>query len=296
MPLIRNYAKYIPIVQSSGMGKSKTVDKVATERILFPMCLRDDIGGAYHVLLIVDGNSITFAPAHPPTDVVVRDYFNCAPSTNDERRCKRYIRSFLSSLFTLALDQFEKLLPPDKKVPYAYMAKTIHKLFADPLQRYDFYKNVVAIASNGRPYIDVSVSFEKLMNKLKQRCSNWLPSESCPILISIDEVQTLYTHRVVDNVEYSLFAALKSVMNELIMHPFVIISLSTAIHDSSLTPWRPKEIPPSMHAGSRERILPAPLTELPFDVFVDSEPLAPGQAILTSVGSLEFTAKFGRPL
>jgi|SRR5882762_8936566 hypothetical protein len=42
-----NYAKIMPIAQSSGTGKSKTVDKVAMERILFPLCLREDIGKSY---------------------------------------------------------------------------------------------------------------------------------------------------------------------------------------------------------------------------------------------------------
>jgi hypothetical protein len=44
LPIEESYAKIIPIAQSSGMGKSKTVDRVATERILFPICLREDIG------------------------------------------------------------------------------------------------------------------------------------------------------------------------------------------------------------------------------------------------------------
>jgi hypothetical protein len=47
LPIQHNYAKIIPIAQSSGTGKSKTVDKVATERILFPICLREDIGKNY---------------------------------------------------------------------------------------------------------------------------------------------------------------------------------------------------------------------------------------------------------
>ena len=46
-PIRCNYAKIIPIAQSSGTGKSKTVDKVATMRILFPICLREDIGNDY---------------------------------------------------------------------------------------------------------------------------------------------------------------------------------------------------------------------------------------------------------
>ena len=40
----KRYAKILPIVQSSGTGKSKTVDRSARERILFPMCLREELG------------------------------------------------------------------------------------------------------------------------------------------------------------------------------------------------------------------------------------------------------------
>ena len=57
-----------------------------------------------------------------------------------------------------------------------------------------------------------------------------------------------------------------------------------------------KEITPSMRERDDERDLPAPFTELPFDVHVAAEPLAADRAALTSVGSLEFTTKFGRPL
>jgi hypothetical protein len=47
-PMVQHYAKTVPITQSSGTGKSKTVDKVATERILFPLCLREDLGKSYY--------------------------------------------------------------------------------------------------------------------------------------------------------------------------------------------------------------------------------------------------------
>jgi hypothetical protein len=46
-PVSQNYAKIIPIAQSSGTGKSRTVDQVATERILFPLCLREEIDKEY---------------------------------------------------------------------------------------------------------------------------------------------------------------------------------------------------------------------------------------------------------
>jgi hypothetical protein len=44
LPVVSNYAKILPITQSSGTGKSKTVDAVSVKRITFPMCIREDLG------------------------------------------------------------------------------------------------------------------------------------------------------------------------------------------------------------------------------------------------------------
>lgn len=41
------YDKIVPVVQSSGTGKSRTVDKIAEERIVIPLCLREDLGVNY---------------------------------------------------------------------------------------------------------------------------------------------------------------------------------------------------------------------------------------------------------
>jgi hypothetical protein len=180
-----------------------------------------------------------------------------------------------------------------KKVPYPHIARVFYDFFANPSQRNVFYEGVVAVARRG-PYLDVWKSFENLKNSLKRRCSNWPPT-FCPLLVSIDEVHVLYTHRRVDNgSDYTLYSRLRSVLNEGVKHDFAMISLSTASRLSSLAPS--KEAAASMRERENDRILPAPFTELPFDVYVTAEPLAPGQATLTSVGSLEFTAKFGRPL
>jgi hypothetical protein len=65
--------------------------------------------------------------------------------------------------------------------------------------------------------------------------------------------------------------------------------MSTASHIS---------LAPSKKTAPRaeEILLPAPFTELSFDIDLIANPLAPGRQTLQSVGSLEFTAKFGRPL
>lgn len=43
-----NYAKILPVTQSSGTGKSRVVDQIATKRVLFPLCLREDLGDNYY--------------------------------------------------------------------------------------------------------------------------------------------------------------------------------------------------------------------------------------------------------
>ena len=53
---------------------------------------------------------------------------------------------------------------------------------------------------------------------------------------------------------------------------------------------------PSLSDRNPEVSLPAPFTELPFDVDLIANPLAPDQENLSSVGSLKFTVRFGRPL
>jgi hypothetical protein len=174
------------------------------------------------------------------------------------------------------------------------MAMAFYTFFANPSHRNAFYEDVVANARKG-PYTDVWISFTTLMKGLKRRCSNWPIAAICALLISIDEVHVLYGYRPSDvGSEYTLYSRMKSVLNEGVEHSFAVISLSTASHLPSLAPS--KEIAASMRERADERTLPAPFTELPFDVHMVKAPLVPGRETLTSVGSLEFAAKFGRPL
>ncbi len=166
-----------------------------------------------------------------------------------------------------------------------------YNFFADSSNRSRFYDEVVTNSQNLDKYI--WASFKGLKKTLMQRCSDW-PS-FCPLLISIDEVHVLYTSRGTDSgSKYTLYSLLKSVLNEGVKYDFATISLSTVSHVSSLAPS--KAIAPSVRERNNELTLPAPFTELPFDVYIAADPLIPNQATLTSVGSLEFTAKFGRPL
>jgi hypothetical protein len=39
------YARYTSIVQSSGMGKSRTIDEVSKKHLVVPLCLREESKG-----------------------------------------------------------------------------------------------------------------------------------------------------------------------------------------------------------------------------------------------------------
>jgi hypothetical protein len=168
------------------------------------------------------------------------------------------------------------------------MAKTFYDFFSDTTRRNDFYDRVIANVQS----TDIWTSFNMLHNGLKNCCSNW-PAESCPLLISIDEVHPLYAHRPQDTEDYSLYSRVKSVISEAVSLNLAVIFSSTANHISKLAS---KDVADSSRERDDELFLPAPFTELPFDAHIIADPLCPGKATLETVGSLEFTAKFGRPL
>jgi hypothetical protein len=155
------------------------------------------------------------------------------------------------------------------------------------------YELVVRDISPDSPK-NLSSSFNTLEDNLKERCSNW-PVEGCPVLISIDEVHVLFKFRDQDKGSaYNLFASLKSVLSEAVLSNFCVIFLSTATSIPDLAPAR--EVAPSIRERRIDCILPTPFCEVPFDAHIIENPLVAGKETLSSVGTLEFAAKFGRPL
>jgi hypothetical protein len=111
----------------------------------------------------------------------------------------------------------------------------------------------------------------------------------------MDEIHVLFNLRGRDiGPPHTLYSRLKSVLSEGISADLCVIFMSTATSIGKLAPSR--EVVSSMHEWDAERNLPVPFTELPFDVHIIADPLLPGRESLDSVGTLAFTAKFGRPL
>ena len=210
-----------------------------------------------------------------------------------------YLRSFWCSFFTQARLQAEHLFPATQKVSYAHMARTFHDIFNTPAKRHKLHLDIIAkskllVNENMSPNV-LSRDFGTLHTLLTQRCSDWPTSTTCPILISIDEIHVLFQPRAKDDqTPHTLYSHLKSVLSQAVSSPFCTIVLSTATHVAKLAPS--KAVAPSMRGRADDSELPVLFTELSFDVHIIADPLRPGIYGSESVGTLEFTAKFGRPL
>ena len=174
------------------------------------------------------------------------------------------------------------------------MAGAFYKFFQEQSQREDFYGKVVRHAEQNSD-ADCGKHIDELTSNLESCCSDW-PTKSCPLLVSLDEVHSLYTPRKNEDKQlvHTLYSRFKSVLSELVLCSLGIICMSTASHVRSLAPS--KRTASSLRERAEAISLPTPFTELPFDVDLIANPLEPGQETLASVGSLKFTARFGRPL
>jgi hypothetical protein len=210
-----------------------------------------------------------------------------------ETECKGYLRSFLCSLFDSVREYAEKDFGTNK-MTYSSMVKKFYHLFTDTAKRNEFYAAVIAKRSSVTSMADASLSFQGAQKTLMERCSDWPDKKQCPIIISMDEVHVLFNARIQDRLLYTLYSRFKSVVNELVLHDFCVLFLSTVSSVASLAPS--KVVANSLRERSDNRILPSPYTELSFDAHIIADPLASGKATLASVGSLAFTAKFGRPM
>jgi hypothetical protein len=216
---------------------------------------------------------------------------------SEEEPCKAHLRAFLVSLFESASREAKQLFPLTKYA-YAGMVKAFYDFFKESSKRDAFYKQMVLDASASKAPATqegVSNAFKDLVAYLQEHCSDWPDEGICPILISMDEVHVLCSpHDEKNASNHTLYSRLKSVLSGVVSEAFCVICLSTATSVSTLAPS--KAVAPSLRERGENIVLPSPFTELPFDAYINADPLVPGTATLSSVGSIEFTAKFGRPL
>ncbi len=94
------YNRSMSIVQSSGCGKSRLVDKVAEIRFTFPLNLREAVWGGKCPLVASNASNALCLIAYPPADHGVRNYFTPeAEAADTDYTLSIKFASFLISLF-----------------------------------------------------------------------------------------------------------------------------------------------------------------------------------------------------
>lgn len=290
-----NYANLLPVVQSSGMGKSKAVHEIGNHRVVISMCLReDDLEGSMceHLLVYYGIKALMRRTAYPPTNSQVRDFLMAGPPPGDVDGCKAHIRRFLVSLFQHAnttLEATKRDFSDNDR--YAEAVRFFHNLFDSNVECTNFFDGVVSLCKEN---ISSPIPPD-LVAACRTLTSNLDPNDQQPrfkVVLGFDEVHILHGNLPAN--QHSRFSRLKSVLAELNKCYVCAVALTTATSLSKLAPA--KSIAPSERERALDTHVPAPFTALPFDAYVVYSPLKPGKYTLESVGTLAFTVIFGRPL
>ena len=231
--------------------------------------------------------------------------------------CKAYLRGFLCSLLlnmaqeiieisktTSSMDVDEdKLVDEDmdedvgmdnKKMGYSDLTQAFFSLFDNEEQRNSFYDKVVVMANPTEDPAILQNAASNLQTTLNDHYKD-APSKGYSFIMALDEVHVLYEPRPQDfGTTHNLFSLLKSVLSDIVGWNFCVVALSTTTSITAIAPS--KEVAPSLRERTAKMNPPAPFTELPFDAFLINEPLQDNMVTMSSVGTLKFTAKFGRPL
>ena len=97
------YARFCPIVQSSGMGKSRLLDEFSKNHFLIPINLRPGNSGASFYLFITFMARYSRLLGYPPPDVAVRVFLTRYDSYDREIQQKSYSRACHSSSHYLSI-------------------------------------------------------------------------------------------------------------------------------------------------------------------------------------------------
>ncbi|SJL13142.1 uncharacterized protein ARMOST_16580 [Armillaria ostoyae] len=265
------------IIQSSGMGKSRTMHEIAAQVFTILINIRQtesgDVGAPY-----------------PDPDIKVRDYL--IPNGNVNLR-ERY-HCFLRAIFELVEAEFRGLAVDKNSEPAEKALRWRRHLTSEDVRK-TLYGRVVTLASsyekttaapNGRPGESMkNDALAKLLLATNQSFTRLLKTVDSPeclkILMYFDEAHTLAATPADSTKYYTLCSALADIED---IHHFTIF-MSTTV----------SVLGGPQHEYRSSRVVapaPAPFTVLPFDV---GPRVLYKQATFNTLRSIEHLANFGRP-
>ncbi|PPQ86747.1 hypothetical protein CVT25_012384 [Psilocybe cyanescens] len=267
------YENTAAIIQSSGFGKSRTVDEMATLVATIPMNIRD-----------TKGND---EDAYPPPDENLTNLFKFINS--NVQNMDGAVQAF-HQFFTILFRQFSKkvdaLLQSDGDL-------SLPVLLRNDLARSDsrslLYKTVCEEYRSGALVAKKSHNAAKELGGLIAKLK---PTKDNPVslILYVDEAHTL-TELKIRTTDSTLYDAMIKAAAEYCNYRFFILFLSTSSQLRRLTG-------PAKASRSARRVGPnviAPFTEMPFDCHLEDHGIKSG-LILQGIQEYRFITRFGRPL
>lgn len=286
----KHHAHILPVVQSSGTGKTRTLYKIAEDRIVIQMCIREaDYPGIICELILSQIlYYYSFAIAYPASDAQLGDFFRRAPSPEYKADCKNYLRGFLISLsrnFHKKLEIFaDEIKKRSSLVSYKRLVRKCFKLFDSERKRKEFYTQVVEDSHPTTHVQPFRTALEGISTFFRTTCYDF---DDLPLIMAIDEIHVLYKTSKGSRTSHTVYSRLSSVLSEVRRYRFCVVSMSTTLPDSDVAPYE---------KTTTDLPDPVPFTALSFDPFVTAEPLKPYKIHSETAGQLGFMVKFGRPL
>ncbi|TFK36232.1 hypothetical protein BDQ12DRAFT_254389 [Crucibulum laeve] len=293
------YANLLPIVQSSGTGKSRTVHELARLVFTLPFNLR------------LDKDSTGFP--YPFPDVGVRNYL---VNTNNEHATFDTLRMRYLLFFTyvFAIVQ-ERLMSYPKFESVARLAgkwrEELETSYDEVSVREKIYTEAVrnaaddatakekemaiaTVAMSGKAIVERAAEAAKaLTDRIDELTSKLMPKGAVRLVLYFDEAHCLSDSRIYNNTR-NYYDALCSALNEFNQAPIFAIMIST---NSSLSRFSPQNAHHSARVvNAKEDTLQVPFSEMPFDCLHDGKPVfIPGMKI-HDIEQVKFMVQFGRPL
>jgi hypothetical protein len=113
------YARVLPIVQSSGMGKSRMIDELSKDHFVIPLNLRDGESGRFFWRFISKFTPLTKLTGYPPSDSQVRIWFKApglSPLQSDVR-CSAFLTALLEKTLEIVEDPQRQIRNAIKESP-----------------------------------------------------------------------------------------------------------------------------------------------------------------------------------
>ncbi|KAF5371940.1 hypothetical protein D9615_008098 [Tricholomella constricta] len=304
------YVNALSIIQSSGMGKSRVVDAVATLKVAFPFNLREILPGGQ--------------AAYPPSDHNVRDFFHPRYMETEQALEIRYIYFFIA-LFSIGARRIQDL-PNNNSESVAmrwrqYLSEGSTMSEVGPA-REKFYSDVIQEANKAIKYqyrdeacdlpTALRQSCDGLMKVFKTAIEKFESQSKGKDMNGRDNSRTIFFMYFDD--AHDLIIPLETATQERARSPFYVLGrvlsrlnafkqftvfLSTNSRLGAFTPPSASLYPDLR--GREPTMRCPPYTELPFDTFARNafenlKEQKGGSVKIYEVCALDFVVKFGRSL